>query len=160
MKPSHRKNIGQFWRKVPEEQGTKSSYIQTPDKKLFLELCQGETSPCAPSATLSLHGQKELGSPLGTRVENGRDISRSVPLRFLHFIGSFSYFRTNSESIRNTGWQIRKRVENGLPCIPIVFVFPVFDRDIPFSQIRNIPFFTAQTHIPWGLDGPAQINLG
>ena len=76
-----------------------------------------------------------------TRVENGQDKSRSVPSRFLHLTGLFSYFWTNSESIRNTGCQIRKRDRNGLACIPIVFVFPVFDRDIPFSLIRDIPFF-------------------
>ena len=35
----------------------------------------------------------------GIRVENCRDKSRSVLLRFLHFIGPFSYFRTNLESI-------------------------------------------------------------
>ena len=55
-----------------------------------------------------------------------------VPLRFLYFTVSFSYFRTNSETIRNTGCQIRKRNKNGLTSIPIVSVFPVFDRDIPF----------------------------
>ena len=96
------------------------------------------------------------------RVENGRDISRSVPLRFLHFTGSFSYFRTNSESVRNTGCQIRKRVENGLAPIPIISAFPVFDRDIPFLQIRNIlylqPTNPNKCEVLLNLNGLVQIN--
>ena len=82
------------------------------------------------------------GQSVVLRVENDQDKSRSVPLRFLHFTGSFSYFRTNSESIRNTGCQIRKWDGNGLACIPIVSVFSVFDRDIPFSLIRDIPYLS------------------
>jgi len=87
---SHRKNIGQFWRKVPEEQGTKSSYIQTPDKKLFLELCQDETSPCAPSATLSLHGQKELGSPLGTHTTRENIVKQEKPISYVEILNCVS----------------------------------------------------------------------
>ena len=72
--------------------------------------------------------------------ENGRDKFRSVPSRFLHFTRSFSYFQTNTEMVRNTGWQIRKWYENGLACIPVVSVFLIFYRNIPFLLIRYIPF--------------------
>ena len=70
-------------------------------------------------------------------VENGRDKSRSVPLRFLDFIRSFSYFWTNMELVRNTGCQICKRDGNGLACIPIDFCisrilsgYPVFTNSV------------------------------
>ena len=74
------------------------------------------------------------------RVENGQDKSRYVPSLFLHFTSSFSYFRTNSELVRNTGCQIRKWDGNCLACILIIFVISVFYRDIPFLLIRYIPF--------------------
>jgi hypothetical protein len=66
------------------------------------------------------------------RDENGTEIFRTEPHRFLHLIRSNSYFRTNSNSIRNLEHQIRNRNENGLD---------IFFR--PFSTflllIRNIP---------------------
>ena len=71
------------------------------------------------------------------RVENGRDKSHSVPPRFLYFTRPFLYYQTNTESVQNSRYQIRKRDGNGLSCTPIV---SVFCRDIPFLLIRYIPF--------------------
>ena len=64
-------------------------------------------------------------------VENGRDISRSVPPQFLYLTRSYSYFRTKTESVRKTGHEIRNRDEIGLGPIPIVFAYPVFISGYP-----------------------------
>ena len=60
-----------------------------------------------------------------SRDENGRNISRTIPHRFLHFTRSNSYFWTNSNLVRNTKYQIRKWNGNDLS---------VFSR--PFSTFR------------------------
>ena len=85
-----------------------------------------------------------------------------VPFRSDFYILLPRFRRTNSESIRNSECQIRKRVENGLAPIPIISAFPVFDRDIPFLQIRNIlylqPTNPNKCEVLLNLNGLAQIN--
>ena len=96
-------------------------------------------------------------------VENGRDISRSVPLRFLHLTRSYSYFRTKTESVRKTEHEIRNRDEIGLGPIPIVFAYPVFMSGYPVYakrtfQIYFLPSWLAQLEQPatGAASGPAQ----
>ena len=71
--------------------------------------------------------------------ENGTKISRNEPHRFLHLIRSNSYFRTNSNLVRNSEHQIRNRNENGLDICPTVFYFSTFKSEYPEFEIRFKP---------------------
>ena len=70
-----------------------------------------------------------------SKDENGTKISRTEPHRFLHLIQSNSYFRTNSNSVRNSEQQIRNRNENGLDIFPTVFYFSTFNSEYPEFKI-------------------------
>ena len=70
------------------------------------------------------------------RDENGTEISRTEQHRFLYLIRSNSYFRTNSNSVRNSEHQIRNRNENGLDIFSTVFYFSTFNSEYPEFEIR------------------------
>ena len=73
------------------------------------------------------------------RDKNSTEIFRTEPHRFLHLIQSNSYFRTNSNSVRNSEQQIRNRNENGLDIFPTVFYFSTFNSEYPEFKIRFKP---------------------
>ena len=68
--------------------------------------------------------------------ENGTEISRILPHRFLYLIRSNSHFRINSNSVRNLEHQIRNRNENGFDIFPTIFYFSTFNSEYPEFKIR------------------------
>ena len=81
-----------------------------------------------------------------SRDENGRNISRTIPHRFLHFTRSNSYFWTNSNLVRNTKYQIRKWNGNDLSVFsPTVFYFSLFIRNIPFLKFSLCRFWPTRS---------------
>ena len=66
-----------------------------------------------------------------SKDENGMEISRTEPHRFLHLIRSNSYFRINSNLVRNSEHQIRNRNKNGLAIFRPFSTFLLLIRNIP-----------------------------
>ena len=80
-------------------------------------------------------------SPIGAmtnRDENGTEISHTESHRFPYLIRSNSYFRTNSNSVRNSEHQIRNRNENGFDILLTVFYISTFNSESEF-EIRFKP---------------------
>ena len=72
--------------------------------------------------------------------ENGTEISHTEPHHFLQLNRSISYFRTNSNSVRNSEHQIRNRDENSLDNFFLtVFYFSTFNSQYPKFEIRFKP---------------------